>query len=239
MTVDELHEQINNFIRQEEHALVLNVNVHCMNLMYDVSWLRPFLNSAEIVFCDGIGVVIGAWMLGEYLPQRITYADWMWQLCAFAESEGHSLFLLGAKEGISEQARDKLMQTFPQLNIVGTHHGYFTKTPEHPENQAVIEVINRTKPDILMVSFGMPLQEKWLLENWDSLDANVALTGGAALDYISGNLRRAPKWMTDNGLEWLGRLIIEPRRLWQRYVIGNPLFLFRVLQYRIAKHQHE
>jgi N-acetylglucosaminyldiphosphoundecaprenol N-acetyl-beta-D-mannosaminyltransferase len=80
----------------------------------------------------------------------------------------------------------------------------------------------------------MPLQERWLMENWDHIDANVALTGGAVFDYVSGELQRAPRWMTDNGLEWLGRLLIEPRRLWKRYLIGNPLFIWRVLKQRLG-----
>jgi N-acetylglucosaminyldiphosphoundecaprenol N-acetyl-beta-D-mannosaminyltransferase len=82
---------------------------------------------------------------------------------------------------------------------------------------------------------GMPIQELWLEENWDRVNANIALTGGAVFDYISGDLKRAPHWMTDHGLEWLGRLIIEPRRLWKRYMIGNPLFLWRVFRHHILR----
>ncbi|MEZ4642784.1 MAG: WecB/TagA/CpsF family glycosyltransferase [Chloroflexota bacterium] len=80
----------------------------------------------------------------------------------------------------------------------------------------------------------MPVQEKWLLENRENLNVNVIMTGGAVFDYVSGELQRAPKWMTDNGLEWLGRLLIEPRRLWRRYLVGNPVFLWRVLKQRLG-----
>lgn len=80
----------------------------------------------------------------------------------------------------------------------------------------------------------MPLQERWLLENYDRLDVHVVMTGGAVFDYISGELRRGPQWMTDNGLEWMARLLIEPRRLWKRYIIGNPLFLWRVIRQRLG-----
>jgi len=120
------------------------------------------------------------------------------------------------------------------LRIVGTYHGYFDKTPGSPGNEAVIQAINAVKPNILIVGFGMPLQERWLMENWDRVEASVALTGGAVFDYVSGDLRRPPCWMTSHGLEWLGRLLIEPRRLWQRYLIGNPLFLWRVLKQRLG-----
>jgi N-acetylglucosaminyldiphosphoundecaprenol N-acetyl-beta-D-mannosaminyltransferase len=192
------------------------------------------LNSAEIVFCDGAGVVLGARILGNHIPQRITYADWTWQLAEFAEPRGFTLFFLGARPGVADKAAANLKARYPDLRIVGTHHGYFDKTPGSAENEAVIEQINTVRPNILIVGFGMPLQERWLMENWDRIDANVALTGGAVFDYVSGELQRAPRWMTDNGLEWLGRLLIEPRRLWRRYLIGNPLFLWRVLKQRLG-----
>jgi len=234
LTVESLHQKIDRIIQAQEHKLVLNVNVHCLNLACRQSWLRDFLNSAAIVFCDGSGVMLGARMLGYYIPERITYADWTWQLAAFAERCGFTFFFLGAKPGIAERAAARLKNRFPNLRIVGTHHGYFDKTASGSENEAVIQKINALKPHILIVAFGMPLQERWLMENWDRIDAHVALTGGAVFDYISGNLRRPPRWMTDHGLEWLGRLVIEPRRLWQRYILGNPLFLWRVLKQRLG-----
>jgi N-acetylglucosaminyldiphosphoundecaprenol N-acetyl-beta-D-mannosaminyltransferase len=135
---------------------------------------------------------------------------------------------------VADKAAANLKARFPDLRIVSTHHDYFDKTPGSAENEAVIEQINAVKPNILIVGFGMPLQERWLMENWDHIDANVALTGGAVFDYVSGELQRAPRWMTDNGLEWLGRLLIEPRRLWKRYLIGNPLFIWRVLKQRLG-----
>jgi N-acetylglucosaminyldiphosphoundecaprenol N-acetyl-beta-D-mannosaminyltransferase len=164
----------------------------------------------------------------------MTWADFAWQLTEFAEPRGFTFFFLGARPGVADKAAANLKARYPDLRIVGTHHGYFDKTPGSVENEAVIEQINAVKPNILIVGFGMPLQERWLMENWDRIDANVALTGGAVFDYVSGELQRAPRWMTDNGLEWLGRLLIEPRRLWKRYLIGNPLFIWRVLKQRLG-----
>jgi N-acetylglucosaminyldiphosphoundecaprenol N-acetyl-beta-D-mannosaminyltransferase len=234
MTVEDLHARIEATIREDSHALVLNVNVHCLNLAYREPWLRQFQNRAPLVFCDGAGVRLGARILGHRIPQRITYADWMWQLAKFAERRGFTLFFLGARPGVADKAAARLKERFPDLRVLGTHHGYFDKTPGSFENQAVIEEINTVQPNILIIAFGMPLQERWLMENWEHIEANVALTGGAVFDYVSGELRRPPRWMTDNGLEWLGRLLIEPRRLGRRYVIGNPLFLWRVLKQRLG-----
>lgn len=233
LTVAQLHDEIAGIVEAGDKALVLNVNVHAMNLAYRQPWLRDLFNAARVVFCDGAGVMLGARLLGETIPQRITYADWMWQLAGFAQSRSYSLFFLGAQEGIAERAAGELLARFPALRIVGTHHGYFAKTG--PENERVIELINSARPNILVVAFGMPLQERWLCENWEKIEANVFLTGGACFDYVAGAVSRCPRWMADNGLEWLYRLLIEPRRMFTRYVIGNPLFIWRVLAQRYGK----
>lgn len=234
VTVPQLHQQLSAYISNDAHALVLNVNVNCLNLAMKHHWLHQFLNRAELVFCDGVGVVLGAKILGHHIPQRITYADWLWQLAAFAEASGFSLYFLGGRPGVAKKAATQLWQRFPDLNIIGVQHGYFNSKRGHPDNDAVITHINALKPHILVLGMGMPLQERWLMENWNSVHSNIALTGGAVFDYISGDLKRGPRWMTDNGLEWLARLLIEPGRLWRRYVVGNPLFLWRVIKQRMG-----
>lgn len=235
LTVGELHAEIARFVRGQGHALVLNANVHCLNLAYDNAWLRDLLGRAEVVFCDGAGVMLAARLLGRRIPERITYADWMWQLAAFAAAEGFSLYFLGARPGVAARAADRLKERHPALEIAGVHHGHFDHSPGSPENELVLEEINAAAPDILVVGFGMPLQERWLLHNWDRVDARVALTGGAVFDYVSGGLRRGPKFLTDHGFEWLARLLVEPGRLWRRYVLGNPRFLVRVLRQRFSQ----
>lgn len=234
LTVPELHSCIETYIRQEQKALVLHVNAHCLNLAFSEPWLRDLLNRAPVVFCDGAGVMLGARILGYWVPARITYADWMWQLAEFAEPRGFTFFFLGARPRVADKAAARLKERFPNLCIAGTQHGYYDKEPGSDENETVIQKINALKPNILITGLGMPLQEQWLVENWDRVDANVALTGGAVFDYVSGELARAPSWMTEHGLEWLGRLIIEPQRLWKRYLVGNPLFLYRVLKQRMG-----
>ncbi|MFN8489844.1 MAG: WecB/TagA/CpsF family glycosyltransferase [Caldilineaceae bacterium] len=228
--VNELLGKIAQVINSGGKSTILHVNVYAMNLACELSWFRAYLNQSDIVFCDGFGVKLGAWILGHRIPQRITYADWVWQLAQFAESQNFSLFFLGARPGIAEKAAKHLQEQFPNLRVVGVQHGYFDKTLGNSENKAVIKTINALKPNILLIGFGMPIQERWLWENLDQLDINIALTGGAVFDYASGELQRGPRWMTDHGLEWLARLLIEPGRLWKRYIIGNPLFLWRVLK---------
>ena len=233
-TIHQLLESIQGIIVSDKKGFVLSGNVHSFNLAYRQDWLQNFYTQAHIVRLDGAGVRLGAWILGHQTPSRMTWADFAWDLAEFAAPRGFTFFFLGARPGVADKAAANLQARFPDLRIVGTHHGYFDKTPGSAENEAVIEQINAVKPNILIVGFGMPLQERWLMENWDRIDANVALTGGAVFDYVSGELQRAPRWMTDNGLEWLGRLLIEPRRLWKRYLIGNPLFIWRVLKQRLG-----
>lgn len=234
VTVDGLHAHIADCIRDRRHASVLNVNAHGLNLSYANSRLRNFLNSASLVFGDGVGVAVAARMLGHSPAKRIPVTDWIWELVDFAEARGFSIFLLAGRPGVAELARDRLLEHHAALRIAGTHHGYFDKRADGTENREVVSLINQARPDILLVGFGMPLQERWLEENWDAIDAHVALTGGAVLDYTSGVLRRGPRLLTQHGFEWLARLIIEPRRLWKRYLIGIPLFLWRVHRQRLA-----
>lgn len=232
LDVATLHTLIGQVVNQNGKELILHANIYGLNLAYQHKWLRNFLNKALIVFCDGAGVQLGAQLLGAHIPHRITYADWMWELGKFCEEERITLFFLGGRSQVADKAAIELQKRFPNLQIVGKHHGYFDKSPDSTENAQIVHLINKCAPDILIVGFGMPLQEYWLMENWDRLNVKVGLTGGAVFDYISGELRRGPKWMTDHGFEWLARLIIEPQRLWRRYVVGNPLFLFRILKQR-------
>jgi N-acetylglucosaminyldiphosphoundecaprenol N-acetyl-beta-D-mannosaminyltransferase len=235
LTVEDLHAEIGRLVGGSERALVLNANANCLNFCHQDPTLREFLNQAEIVLCDGAGVMLAARILGGRIPERITYADWAWQLAAFAAAEGFSLYFLGARPGVAEEAARRLQQRYPALKIAGVHHGYFDHSVGSPENEAVLQEINASSPDILLIGLGMPLQEYWLMENRHNLNASVVLTGGAVFDYVSGRLRRGPRLLTESGFEWLARLLIEPRRLWRRYIVGNPLFLLRVLKQRLSR----
>jgi len=230
----DVHRLILEAVKLKEKIIIGHANVFGANLAYSDSEFRKILNTFDKVFCDGFGIMLGAKILGYTIIERITYAEWAWDLAGLCMDNNLSLYLLGAKPSIAVKATKKIKERFDDIRIVGVHHGYFDKTLMSTENQLVINEINSCKPNVLIVGMGMPIQEYWLQENIDSLDINVALTGGAVFDYLSGELKRAPKWMTDNGLEWLGRLIIEPRRLWGRYIFGNPIFLWRVLLQRLG-----
>ncbi len=227
-----LLEHIVMWVESDQHVVVLSGNAYAYNCVVEHGWLREFYNQADWVRIDGVGVRMAAFALGHPAPHRMTWADFIWDLLDVCESQNLSIYFLGARPGIAETAAQVASQHYPNLRIVGTQHGYFDKRKTSSENQAVVNHINEVRPDILLIGFGMPLQEQWLSENWPDIDAHVAMSVGALFDYVSGELQRAPRWMTDNGLEWLGRLIIEPQRLWRRYVLGIPVFLWRVLKQR-------
>ncbi len=226
--VEEVHSFIRRTLREGKKALVLNLNIHAVHLALKNPWLKEFINQAPLVFCDGDGVRWGLRILGQEPPVKITYDRWVWQLAELCSQEGYRLFFLGSKPGVAGEAARRLQSRFPALQIAGTHHGYFEKNGR--ANDEVVEEINRARADILIAGFGMPLQEKWLSENWGKIRASVFLNGGAVFDYASGRLKRAPAWAIRCHLEWLYRLCSEPRRLWKRYCAEIPYFFFCIFR---------
>lgn len=235
LSVAELVSYISASAGDGRRAIAAYVNAHGLNLACEQPRLRQFYNhQASLVFCDGFGVKWGARLAGLPAPQRHTPPDWIDLLCHDCVRHGLSLYLLGGQAGVAERAAAALLTRHAGLRIEGVHHGYFDKRPESAENAAVVRAINAAAPAVLLVGFGMPTQEYWLSANWDGLHAGVAVTVGALFGYLNGDVWRAPHWMTDHGLEWLGRLVAEPGRLWRRYVVGNPLFLARVAGHRLG-----
>jgi len=206
---------------------VMYVNAHVLNQSREDPALRTALEAADLVYCDGYGVRLAAKALATEIPHRMTGADWIWDLAALCEQRDASVYLLGCEPGVARQASLRLRRSHPGLRVVGAHHGYFEIGSGHDER--VIEDINRCKPDILFVGMGTPKQEIWTQRTVDRLDCSVLWTVGALFDFVSGRVPRAPASLADNGLEWIFRLAIEPGRMWRRYLVGNPVFLSRVV----------
>lgn len=227
-TIDELHRALTELVEEGGPGFCLSANIHGLNLARKTPWLREFYNRAQLVRVDGAGVVLGAKLLGREIPPRLTWADWGWLLAEYLAGAGHTVFFLGGARGAAEEAGQRLKAHAPGLRLVGVRHGFFRKTG--PENEAVIEAINRAEPDVLVIGMGMPLQERWLLDNHRRLKVKVYLTGGNAFHYLAGWTKRCPEWMGRMGLEWLYRLLQEPRRMFKRYIWGNTVFILAVLR---------
>lgn len=227
---EEMLRHILGFVERREHRRVAYVNAHVLNQSFENPTVRAALLDADLVYCDGYGVRLAARTIGLPAPHRMTGADWVWNLACLSEAQGRSIYLLGAEPGAAGDAAEALRKRHPRLEVVGTHHGYFPL--EGPHNERVLEDIAHHRPDILLVGMGTPQQELWVHRHFDRIEANVVWTVGALFDYVSGRMARAPQLMADNGLEWIFRLAMEPRRMWRRYLIGNPIFLRRVMEAR-------
>ncbi len=227
LSSQELNNAILNAAKQDmARKLVLNVNVHAMNIAYSNRDFRDLLNSAYINFCDGDGVRLAGKLCGIHIKEKITYNRWIWDLSEFCEKHELSYYLIGSSQETIKEAANVLNTKYPNLRIVGLRNGYFEN---EDDLHTTLKDINSKKPNLLILGMGMPVQEKWLSENMNKIDFNVALTGGAVFEYVSGNSKITPDIYFKLKLEWFYRFIQEPKRLFKRYFIGNPLFLMRVL----------
>lgn len=207
------------------------VNADCLNTSTNDETYRDILNDAEYVFGDGFGVRIASRMAGTPIVDNVNGTDMLPPLCELCSREGHSLYLLGAKPGIGARVKERLQAQYDGLDIRGSRDGYFDIESQSNE---IIDAINDSHADVLLVAFGAPLQEKWIHIHQQHLDCPVKIGVGGLFDFYSGAKPRAPLWMRRLGFEWLHRLLYDPRRLWRRYIIGNPLFLLRLLRRSIA-----
>ena len=215
---------------------VMYVNAHVLNRSQEEPALRQALERADLVYCDGYGVRLAAKALDVQTPHRMTGADWIWGLATLCEQAGHSIYMLGCDTGVARDAADRLHAQYPRLSVAGSHHGYFEIGSPHDDR--VVEDINERRPDIVLVGMGTPKQELWVEHHANDIDTDVLWTVGALFDYVSGRIPRAPRWLSDNGLEWIFRLAIEPQRMWRRYLLGNPVFISRVLAQARDRHSH-
>ncbi|MEO0423772.1 MAG: WecB/TagA/CpsF family glycosyltransferase, partial [Pseudomonadota bacterium] len=198
------------------------VNAHGYNVMWGSASYREALESADALFPDGTGVRWAARWAGER-ADNLNGTDMFPLLCRAARDAGLSVFLLGARPGIAERVAQTAGRLAPGLRIAGTHHGYFDA--DSAEERAVIDQVNGSGADILLVATGVPHQDEWLARHHAHLSVGAALGVGGLFDFYSGRIPRAPRWLRELGGEWLFRLYQEPMRLFRRYVVGNPAFL--------------
>ena len=219
---------------QPGQRTILYANIHVANTAARDPELRHALARADLVYCDGLGIKLGAKLAGVgRLPERMTAADFIWDLARQAAEADISIYWLGGAPGVAEKALARLSEAAPGLRVAGAHHGYFAK--QGTETDTVISGINHCHPEILLVGMGTPIQEHWVLRHRARIAAPVVWCVGATADFLAGVQPRAPRVLTENGLEWLHRLAVDPRRMFRRYVLGNPLFLARVLAHRISR----
>jgi N-acetylglucosaminyldiphosphoundecaprenol N-acetyl-beta-D-mannosaminyltransferase len=214
--------------RARRGEAILPLNAHFLNLAYENRWLREYVNrDVDYAVADGKGVLLGARLLGKTPPEQIRFADWVWRLFLMAVEQKFTVFFLGANQATLEAAVRRVRGEFPELRLVGFHHGYVEN--DMAENRIVLEQISGLSPDILLLGMSMPVEERWLMTNKASLRCGVYVFGAGCFEWLGGKIGVPPRWASAFYGEWLYRLFHEPKRLWRRYLLGNPLFLLRVV----------
>ena len=227
VTMAEAVEQGMALLHSEGSHYVVTPNPEIVEACRENGAARAAVNGADLVLPDGIGIIKGAAMLGTPLKEKTPGIEFAAHMMERMAGEGMSLYLLGAKPGIAEQAAEKLSAQYPGLKIAGTHDGYFK------EDGPVVEDIRQSGADCVFVCLGAPKQEFWMAKNGPATGARLLCGLGGSLDVFAGTVERAPKFWCDHGLEWFYRLCKEPKRIGR--MMKLPLFLVHVKQEKRKK----
>ncbi len=223
VTMKEAVECVEKFITQKKTHLVVTPNAEIIMMANQDKELFHIINGADLVIPDGAGVVWAARYNGDPMPERVAGYDLVQNLLHQAASKKYRIYMLGGSPGIVDKAKENAEKLYNGVQIVGTRHGFFTKQ-EEPE---IINEIIKCQPDILLVALGVPRQEKWIVKYMEQIKAPVAIGVGGTFDVMAGAVKRAPLWMQNARLEWLYRLLSEPKRAIR--MLALPQFVLKVM----------
>ena len=232
LTMQEAVDEVEKMIAADKKTYIVAINVDVVIKIEKDPYLKKIVDSADMVLVDGKPLVWISKLYGRPLKAKISVSDLVPILCQKAAEKKHKIFIIGGKEGIAEQAKRRLEYQFPDIQIVGTYAPPFGFEENADELSKINKMISETHPDLLIACFGCPKQEKWIYENIGKYDAKVSICAGATVDFLAGNVKRAPRWMSDHGLEWLFRTIQDPKRLFKRYFIDDTKILKLIWKYR-------
>lgn len=232
LTMKETIDEIDKLIKKDKNAFVVTPNVdHIVKLETDKE-LQEVYKDADLILTDGKPLI---WISKFYktpIKEKISGSDLFPLLCEMAAEKGYNMFFLGAGEGVANKAAQNLTNKFPKLNIVGTYSPPFGFEKDKKEIEKIINMVNKANTQILIVGLGCPKQEKFIHKYRKELNVPISLGLGASLDFEAGNIKRAPKWMSDNGLEWLYRLSKEPKRMFKRYIVDDVKIFKLMFKYK-------
>ena len=232
LTMKETIDEIDKLIKKDKNAYVVTPNVdHIVKLETDKE-LQEVYKDADLILTDGKPLI---WISKFYktpIKEKISGSDLFPLLCEMAAEKGYNMFFLGAGEGVANKAAQNLTNKFPKLNIVGTYSPPFGFEKDKKEIEKIINMENKANTQILIVGLGCPKQEKFIHKYRKELNVPISLGLGASLDFEAGNIKRAPKWMSDNGLEWLYRLSKEPKRMFKRYIVDDVKIFKLMFKYK-------
>jgi N-acetylglucosaminyldiphosphoundecaprenol N-acetyl-beta-D-mannosaminyltransferase len=215
-------------LAQKRKGYICVTGVHGVSEAQEDPAFRAILNDAFLNTPDGMPMVWMGKLQGVREMGRVYGPDLMLRLFELSQARGFTHFFYGGAPGVAEELKRKLESRFPGVRIVGTYTPPFRPLTQEEEAE-LVRVVAQAKPDMFWVGLSTPKQEKFMATYWEKLDATLFFGVGAAFDFHAGRVRQAPRWMQRGGLEWLFRLVCEPRRLWKRYFKNNPLFIIRAL----------
>ena len=221
ITMNEALDDIEKMIRSKKKSYVVAVNVDVIMKIEQDEELKTITNEADMVLTDGKPLIWISKLKKAPIKEKISGSDLVPKLCELSDKKGYTIFILGGKDGIAEQAKKKLESQYKNIRIVGVYSPKFGFENDKKELTKINSMINKKKPDLLFVCLGCPKQEKWIYNHINEYDAKVSICAGATVDFLAGNMNRAPKWMSNCGLEWFYRFLQEPKRLFKRYFIDD------------------
>ena len=235
VNMDEAIQAIEDMIASEKKSYIVAINVDVVMKIENDSYLKDITDKADMVLVDGKPLEWIAKWHKRPIKAKISGSDLVPLLCKRATEKGYSLFIIGGKDGIAEKAKQNLERDLPGIRIVGTYAPPFGFEKDEKELNRINEMISDAHPDILIACFGCPKQEKWIYENYQKYAAKVSVCAGATVDFLAGNVRRAPRWMSDHGLEWFYRFLQEPKRMFKRYFVDDMKIFGLVRKYGGSK----
>lgn len=232
LTMQEALETIDALIQENKNAYVVTPNVDHIVQLETNKELQDVYANASLILTDGKPLLWIAKWYGTPIKEKISGSDLFPLLCDMAAKKGYSMFFLGAAEGVAAKAADNLMNKYKGLQVIGTYSPPYGFENDSSEMNKIGAMIKKARPDILIVGLGCPKQEKFIYNNYKKLGVPISLGLGASFDFEAGNIKRAPKWMANHGLEWLFRITQDPKRLMKRYLINDMKIFKLAVKYR-------
>lgn len=232
LTMQEALKEIDKLIKERKCAYVVTPNVDHIVQLETNKELQAVYANASLILTDGKPLLWIAKWYGTPIKEKISGSDLFPLLCKMAAEKKYTMYFLGAAEGVAAKAADNLMKRYKGLQVVGTYSPPYGFENDQIEMNKIKTMIRNANPHILIVGLGCPKQEKFIYYNREELGVPISLDLGASFDFEAGNIKRAPKWMADHGLEWLFRITQDPKRMAKRYLVDDRKILSLAIKYR-------
>lgn len=232
LTAAEAKSCVDHLIKEPGYHYVVTPNTDIVVKMQDDPELKRICENADLILTDGMFIVKSSRKTNHPIKERVCMTDFVWDVCDLADEKGYKLFFFGGKEDVLEKAIKVIREKHPTLNIVDYYSPPLGFEKDEVQLGVANERIRNSKADILIVFLGCPKQEKFIAGNKDQYQIPISITMGGCVDFIAGNVKRAPKWMQDKGLEWFYRFLQEPRRMYKRYFIDDVRIFGLTRKYR-------